>query len=247
MSKKEVSKEILGRLKKLIRLQKGALKVGSVGEAEAAALAIGRLLTEYNLSLADVEGSGDDEAQTVEIVEGDTIRLVTGDDFRFSQFLLSVITRYNYCQVIFADLGRSRPSARIVGSEINTETCFFLYEFLSRWFKYHAGHEANRRALDPSRKRHIRESFLYGCIEGVEEKFKAEQTEQITALVISHKAMIEKYIKNKQMNFKRVNNINNRKRLDTGAYLGGRECGRSVQIRKRLDNCGGTGFNGLIN
>ena len=50
----EVPNKIVERLKKLMRLQQSAQKIGSEGEANAAAAAISRLLTQYNLSLMDI-------------------------------------------------------------------------------------------------------------------------------------------------------------------------------------------------
>lgn len=51
----EVPNKIVEKLKKLMRLQEGAKKIGSEGEANAAAAAISRLLTQYNLSLMDID------------------------------------------------------------------------------------------------------------------------------------------------------------------------------------------------
>lgn len=51
----EVPNKIIEKLKKLMRLQQSALKIGSEGEANAAAAAISRLLTQYNLSLMDID------------------------------------------------------------------------------------------------------------------------------------------------------------------------------------------------
>ena len=51
----EVPDKIVEKLKKLMRLQEGAKKIGSEGEANAAAAAISRLLTQYNLSLMDID------------------------------------------------------------------------------------------------------------------------------------------------------------------------------------------------
>lgn len=53
--KNEISDKIVEKLKKLMRLQKSAQKIGSEGEANAAAAAISRLLTQYNLSLMDID------------------------------------------------------------------------------------------------------------------------------------------------------------------------------------------------
>lgn len=51
---KEVPENILAKIRKLLRLKESAIKIGSEGEAHAAAEAVNRLLTSYNLSLMDV-------------------------------------------------------------------------------------------------------------------------------------------------------------------------------------------------
>ena len=45
---------IIDKIKKLIALRDGAQGIGSEGEANAAAAAIQRLLTQYNLEMAEV-------------------------------------------------------------------------------------------------------------------------------------------------------------------------------------------------
>ena len=46
----EKQKKLYDKLRKLLALKDSALEVGSIGEAEAAAAAVQRLLREYNLS-----------------------------------------------------------------------------------------------------------------------------------------------------------------------------------------------------
>ena len=48
---KEVPENILAKIRKLLRLKESAIKIGSEGEAHAAAEAVNRLLTSYNMSL----------------------------------------------------------------------------------------------------------------------------------------------------------------------------------------------------
>ncbi len=51
---KRSTENILAKIRKLLRLKESAIKIGSEGEAHAAAEAVNRLLTSYNLSLMDV-------------------------------------------------------------------------------------------------------------------------------------------------------------------------------------------------
>ena len=52
--------KILDKIKKLLKLQHSAETLGNEGEAYAAANAVHRLLTTYNLSLSDVSESNEE-------------------------------------------------------------------------------------------------------------------------------------------------------------------------------------------
>ena len=55
---------ILAKLKKLQRLYEGAKAINSEAEAQNAAVKIQNLLTQYNLSMADLEAVPDNEQKT---------------------------------------------------------------------------------------------------------------------------------------------------------------------------------------
>ena len=46
---------VISKIRKLLKLQYGAEKIGSMGEACQAAKAVKKLLLEYNLSMGDIE------------------------------------------------------------------------------------------------------------------------------------------------------------------------------------------------
>lgn len=75
----EVPDKIVEKLKKLMRLQEGAKKIGSEGEANAAAAAISRLLTQYNLSLMDIDP--EERKETMQIQRTGILALKTHTAF----------------------------------------------------------------------------------------------------------------------------------------------------------------------
>ncbi len=234
----ETPQNILDRLKKLIRKHRGCLEIGQVHEAEAAMLAINRLLTEYNLSLEEVYGvKGDSETPPeVDIIEGNTIRFATGVEFQFSKKLASVIAKYNYCQALFVGLGTSGPGVRIVGMEINVQTCQFLFSFLRNNFRHNADKAAKAYSLEPTRRMNFYRDFLAGTVSGIAEKFQAEQTKQTAGIIKWNGAAIDRYLAEQNVNTLASRHDRNARALNANAYYKGREHGRNVQINKGLKN-----------
>ena len=92
----KVTEKILEKLRKLIRLRDSAKKIGSEAEAEAAILAINRLLIEYNISLDEVDEKAVDDFSDIQ--ESD--RLDCSDPFRsiWKHSLLSILAEHNFCK-----------------------------------------------------------------------------------------------------------------------------------------------------
>jgi hypothetical protein len=85
---------ILNKMEKIQELHKRA---ATQGEMEAAANAMGRLLTKYGLELADVEARlGGRDDSTAHIQEDVTI----GSVANWRRSLLNIVARHNFCCVI---------------------------------------------------------------------------------------------------------------------------------------------------
>jgi len=239
-NKKEVSQKILDKLKKLIRKHKGCLDIGQIPEAEAAMFHINRLLTEYNLSLEDVYGvkNGSDTPPEIDIIEGNMIRFATGTEFQFSQQLASVVAKYNYCRALFVGLGTTAPAVKIVGTEINVQTCQFLFSFLRNNFTHNGNKAAKEYSLEPVRKMNYYRDFLLGTVAGVAQKFKAEQTEQITGIMKWNGDAIDHYLANKKVSEhkSRGPGRTSGRAMNANAYYKGHTYGKNVRIHKGIDN-----------
>lgn len=186
---------ILNKIRKLIALRNGARDIGSEGEANAAAAAIQRLLTEYNLSLADIEGrTPEEEVSPI----GRSNNYNTADNYRsgWKRQLLYAICEFYYCK---AYMITGTPRCAVYGTEINRMAVEYAYNFLEATFTRLAAirfKELHGTCRINTRHRDIwLTSYLLGCASGIRKKLMSERTEQVTGLMVCHEAMIDKYIK----------------------------------------------------
>lgn len=100
MEKTQDINSILSKLKKLQRLYEGAKAINSEAEAQNAAAKIQNLLTQYNLSMVDLEAAVDDEPKTNVTEEklDDSWQRKCGGFW--DQLLLYGICKYNFCYTI---------------------------------------------------------------------------------------------------------------------------------------------------
>lgn len=186
---------VIDKIQKLIALRNGAHAIGSEGEANAAAAAIQRLLTEYNLSLADIEEhTPEEEAGLI----GRSVNYNTADNYRsgWKRHLLYAICEFYYCK---AYMITGTPRCAVYGTEINRMAVEYAYNFLEATFtrlsvirfkEEHGTCRINTRHRDIWLT-----SYLLGCASGIREKLMSERTEQVAGLIVCHGAMIDKYIK----------------------------------------------------
>lgn len=102
---------ILSKLKKLQRLYEGAKAINSEAEAANAAAKIQNLLTQYNLSMADLDSVADDsqKSSVTEDQLDDRWSRKTGG--AWDQLLLYGICKYNFCYTIVSQNIRAELQA----------------------------------------------------------------------------------------------------------------------------------------
>ena len=86
---------IQAKLRKLQKMYEGAKSINSEGEAAAAAAAIQRILTEYNLTMDEVGVEPEKNAVIQTEESGFTFRSIGG---QWQQKLYSVLCKYNFCR-----------------------------------------------------------------------------------------------------------------------------------------------------
>lgn len=136
MQNNEKIKSILEKLRKLMNLKESATLCGEMGEANAAAAGITRLLREYDLTLADIPA----EEKALEPVDVEDIT------FRFQYMnmpwyweLLDAVAKYNNASIIrtrkYDACGKVEQTIyRVVGRQKNREIVLYLVSFLAHRF-----------------------------------------------------------------------------------------------------------------
>lgn len=188
-----IPQHIFERLKKLLIFKDGAERIESQGEVEAASAAINRVITEYNIDLNDL-----DTSQKPKIVEVDFDLGMEKNEGQWVLDLWSALTKYNYCGFILFKV-KVGYGAHIIGTEANIEMIKMTVDKLipigrhlgNRSFLQYEGSEKRNTFL-----RGFYKGFVFGIRTKLDEQRKQMEAEnnKMTALVISNKGEIEKFI-----------------------------------------------------
>jgi hypothetical protein len=217
---------ILSKIRKLVALQNSASRIGSTNEAEAAALAIGKLLTQYNLSMLDVEQSEPENTLEIGMTGLFSVNGMYGS--KWLQLLLASLCRHNYCQAVGCEL-----RATIVGTQVNTAIVFDMFNCLrSVYMRAAKRYEAEYRqhCPHPCPRLYVR-SFLLGCVAGLDSKLDEPTDSACTALVIYHDRAIKKFLQNLRIRDRKKR----RAVAEEEAYLEGYETGKNTPIRRSVE------------
>lgn len=232
---------VLSKLRKLQRLYEGAKKINSEGEAANAARLIQKLLTQYNLSMDELQVT-DESAEKIleESVSGYNFKSIGG---AWEQQLMYVICRWNFCKCF--TVNGDYKKLVIFGKRENLEVVKWMKGMLSeryvefsktRYKEYLEAGMYDRPMSKPTFQRH----YLSGCANGLHAKLKEEARkdkaespemgERITALVVRNTAAIDEYIASKYHTKKA------RQRggfMDAAASAGYRD-GKNTQLNRPL-------------
>ena len=202
--------KIQAKLKKLIKLQEGAIKVGNEHEATAAAAAIQRLLVQYNLSMDDIDISEKPKDSVVEdFASWYTYKFIGGDwEYR----LMATICRWNFCKC-FIHGDRADRKMLIVGLPQNMETAKWLHATLCQRFvelgkiKYKLYQGLIEYAYKPIGLDTYLRKYLTGCSMGLNAKFQEESDLQkkqdevfatkVTSLVLRNDTALVEFLETK--------------------------------------------------
>lgn len=209
MEKKDLS-QVMRKISKLKKLYDGAKAINSEGEAANAAYLMQKLLTEYNLTLEEVDQEVEKEQNPMlhEQTSGYTYKSIGG---HWEQRLWHVICKWNFCRCY--TYGSSYKNLIIVGRKENVEIVKWLRDMLSeRYVEFSKQHykeylENLQSWEKPMSKDKYQRSYLMGCAVGLDAKLteehereKREEVElstKITALVVRNDAALVEYV-NKQ-------------------------------------------------
>jgi hypothetical protein len=240
-NKMEVTQSILDKIKKLKALMDGAAKINSVGESEAAALKLNELLTKYNLSLLDVEQSGDDPAPSaVEIERSPAVNVRSPYGALWKQCLLFVLAGHYFCRMI--GVAGSGGKVLLLGTAVNTATAIDLYNTLQSVYLHAAktAYGQNKPYLKGGQltKRFEHEyivSYLLGCTHGLRTKLDDARSRECTAVAICHNRHIDRYIAEKMKIKPASTELKPKTTVSPAAYSNGYRKGRNTELQKSLD------------
>lgn len=241
-------KKILEKIRKLLALKESAEKIGSEGEAYAAARGVHRLLTEYNLSMADVLGSeGEDKGPKIEESDGISYKSHFG---LWKQQLMGVICKYNYCKCVC-----SSASKRVyaVGTEANVAVCIWLFEYLVSAFVGLAKQNfriflnryclvgpnvplsAARLKIGEKRTDEFFHSYYIGTVNGLRENFEAHQvSSDEKGLMVTFNKHIDEYLKQHGGVHQRRGTIDFGDNLNPYALDQGYNDGRDISLNRQV-------------
>ena len=205
MSDKMSLEKVLRKLAKLKNLYEGAKKIHSEGEANNAAVLIQKLLTEYNLTMDEIETEDEKKSALIhEHFSGYEYKSIGG---YWELMLTQVVCDYNFCRCF--KYGNSYKNLLIIGSKDNIENCKWLVKFLKETFvklsnvRYKEYCENDMMLKQPTKDKFQR-SYLIGCAQGLRVKFEEEKEEReraekekasrITALAVRNNEAVNKYV-----------------------------------------------------
>ena len=233
---------VINKIRKLLRLQFNAEKIGSTGEAYQAAKMVRKLLMDYNLSMGDIGNENEDAAINMKESEDITVTDKYGNYWKKS--LLHTIAVNNLCDVYTRTYNQKMF---IIGAEENVVVVREFYDYLLKVFRrlvIERFNEAQNDAMIHGQrytekgKNYFMRSYLEGVSNGLQENYDSmKPTSEETALVVCHQDRIKEFLFN-QNNYKMdgTKHRQHRRKVLGEAYEQGQEDGRKVNLNKQLDN-----------
>lgn len=251
---------ILSKLKKLQRLYEGAKAINSEAEAANAAAKIQNLLTQYDLSMADLDSVADDsqKSSVTEDQLDDRWSRKTGG--AWDQLLLYVICKYNFCCTIVSQKHTSRITSGgrlvyevrrkfiVIGEQQNIEVVKWLFAVLSRQL-YELSKKRYKEYLADDSQALIRSftgekrmspamfhrSYLTGAAKGVQDRLKEERDRELQAQVQVNALVLRTDQKLNDYVAENYKDLRSSRPMHIGsghAMAMGREDGRKVNITR---------------
>ena len=230
---------VIQKIQKLLKLQYGAEKIGSTGEAFQAAKMVKKLLMEYNLSMSDIGTSDGQDTmkmdKSVDMASGSKY----GNHWKFQ--LLGVIALNNLCQAYRHMDGKMF----VVGTEDNVTIVKEFYDYLVKVFlrlgKKHlekmeleAGLVYGMTVIPENKRTKYMRSYLEGVPFGLKENYDSlKPTSAETALAVCHKEAIEDYINN-NFQWSEKKTRKRTRHVYGDAFALGHADGKSVSLNRQI-------------
>ena len=234
---------VINKIRKLLKLQFNAEKIGSQGEAFQAAKMVRKLLMEYNLSMSDIDTSEGEQKLTMSKSEELSGSDRYGNHWKFQ--LLGVIASNNLCSAYKRVSGKMF----VIGTEDNVAIVQEFYNYLVKVFRRLAKEHWERKCKEWEQQGYNVEyilfadntvmnkffrSYLEGVPVGLQENYDSlKPTSAETALVVCHQEAIDEYVKeNFTMNDKKPRTRT--RKIYGDAYNLGAADGRAVSLNRQI-------------
>lgn len=241
MSDEKIGK-LYEKLRKLMALKNSALEVGSVGEAEAAAAAIQRLLRDYNLSEEEIPL--EERVANPIVVEELNYYFVYRNNWH-RDFII-VLANANLCQVLreYSIQGnRKIPMKKlVVGRRTNVDVVLFLASQLGNRLvafckaAYRQYVETKwEEGITAVPEQMFATNYLKGCVDGLARKLAEQNRPTEQSLVLSMNKEIDDF---KEELYGKTKTAITRKQTvnHQDAYVAGYHKGRDVDIYEGIEN-----------
>lgn len=231
----EAPQSILDKIKKLKALSEGAANINSIAESEAAALAMNKLLTKYNLSLLDINDTQESNKPAIDIEQSQLITVRNPYGRQWKERLLMTLCMYNYCKLI-----ASGHKVFLLGTQVNTSTVIDFFNTLQSVYLHNAKGQYDQikkhlkgGQLTEKYKRKYITSYLLGCSIGLSVKLQEIESQECTAIAIRHDELIDNYITN---NLKVTTKKLKETKVNDSAYSKGFYNGKQTALQKSINN-----------
>jgi hypothetical protein len=256
--------KIIEQIRSIRRLMDNA---GTEGEAAAAAAAMARLLSKYNLDLAEIPVDSESDERDEAISKEEILTQTKNNDYKWREELLTAVASNNFCRVLHTEKwvdGKVRAHMILIGQPHNREVAKFLYELLAstleRLSKAHSTVSPERKhelelakalGIKPRYTFSPRRSFLYGAVTTISQRLRAEWIQFATPVDGNDKALV--LVKNNARDLSifvqqtwpklGVHRIQEDRRatLDEGGFRAGQEAGRNIGLHRAVGGGGNTG------
>lgn len=231
--------KVKSKLEKLLRLQEGATKIGSLEEAGNAAQKIQTLLFKYNLEMADICMA--DKSQPVIGNQKTDLKEKFGWNKSSGPWmvnLVNVISRANLCRAVQTKVGNENVFMTIFGEKENviavnmlvSQLIHRLKDMASNSWKLYNGYEKKNAYL---------RGYLSGAVVGIFHKLQEnqkrmeEENAKVTTMVVANEALVSQ-VMNDHYNGN-LRSAKQTKRLSSNdGRARGYQAGKSMNIHKAI-------------
>lgn len=237
--------QIIDRIKKLKAHAESAKAMGSLEEAETFMLKVTELMTEYNVSLFEVDSHQTQEKDKFK--NWAYAEWISYDDkhqgWQWKKELMRVICKYNFTSYL---INSSTRSLQVYGNMENVDMAVWLYHFLEiglyNLSEKHYQEELKKRTGEDKRQLSrtsytFKRDFLLGAVKGFNDQLqeqRRQQTSKVNEMILYNKKALDEYLG--QTN-RRVRYVDPKPLPSTGeGWEAGYEAGKSFKVNKPLDN-----------